>query len=69
MTVFLRWSDQPLVKLAEGGLVFLLTVHLLGGLRMLVIENFDWHDGQKQLATIAAAVSAIVAFIFLVRVF
>ena len=66
---FLRWSDQPLVKLAEGGLVFLLTVHLLGGLRVLVIENFDWHDGQKQLATLAAAVSAIVAFIFLVRVF
>ena len=66
---FLRWSDQPLVKLAEGGLVFLLTVHLLGGLRILVIENLDWHDGQKQLATIAAAVSAVVAFIFLVRVF
>jgi fumarate reductase subunit D len=66
---FLRWSDQPLVKFAEGGLVFLLTVHLLGGLRVLVIENFDWHDGQKQLATLAAAISAVVAFVFLVRVF
>ena len=66
---FLRWSDQPLVKFAEGGLVFLLTVHLLGGLRVLVIENFAWRDGQKQLATLAAAVSAIIAFIFLVRVF
>ncbi|HUC64836.1 MAG TPA: succinate dehydrogenase [Stellaceae bacterium] len=66
---FLRWSDQPLVKFAEGGLVFLLTVHLLGGLRVLVIENFAWSDRQKQLATIAAAVSAVVAFIFLVRVF
>ncbi len=57
------------MKFAEGGLVFLLTVHLLGGLRVLVIENFDWRDGQKQIATIAAALSAIVAFIFLVRVF
>jgi fumarate reductase subunit D len=66
---FLHWTDQPLVKLAEGGLVFLLTVHLLGGLRLLVIENFDWADGQKQLATIAAAVSAVVALIFLARVF
>ncbi len=66
---FLRWTDQPSVKFAEGGLVFLLTVHLLGGLRVLVIENLDWRDGQKQLATLAAAVSAIVAFIFLVRVF
>ena len=65
----LRWSDQPLVKLAEGGLIFLLTVHLLGGLRILAIENFPWTGGQKQLATLAAAVSAIVAFIFLVRVF
>jgi fumarate reductase subunit D len=66
---FLRWSEQPLVKLAESGLVFLLTVHLLGGLRVLLIENFEWHDGQKQLAALAAAVSAIVGFVFLVRVF
>jgi fumarate reductase subunit D len=66
---FLRWSDRPLVKLAEAGLVFLLTIHLLGGLRLLVIENLDWHDGQKQLATLAAAASALVAFFFLVRVF
>jgi fumarate reductase subunit D len=66
---FLRWSDQPLVKFAEGILVFLLTVHLLGGLRVLVIENFPWTGGQKQLVTLAAAVSAIVAFIFLARVF
>jgi fumarate reductase subunit D len=66
---FLRWSDQPLVKFAEGGLVFLLTVHLLGGLRVLAIENFAWSDGQKQLATLAAAASAVVAFVFLARVF
>ena len=66
---FLRWTDQPTVKLAETGLVFLLTVHLLGGLRVLVIENLEWRDGQKQLATIAATVSAIVALLFLAQVF
>ena len=66
---FLRWSDQPLVKAAEIVLVFLFTVHLLGGLRILVIENFEWRDGEKQLATLAAALSALVAFAFLVRVF
>jgi fumarate reductase subunit D len=66
---FLRWTDQPLVKVAEIGLLFLFTVHLLGGLRILVIENLDWRDGQKQLATVAAAVSALVAFAFLARVF
>jgi fumarate reductase subunit D len=66
---FLRWTEQPLVKLSEAALVFLLTVHLLGGLRVLVIENFDWRDGQKQLATLAALASAVVAFFFLARVF
>ena len=66
---FLRWSDQPLVKLAEGVLVFLLAVHLFGGLRVLVIENLGWRDRQKALATIAAALSAVIAFVFLARVF
>jgi len=64
---FLRWSDQPSVKFAEGGLVFLLTVHLLGGLRVLAIENFAWRDGQKRLATLAAAAAAVVALVFLAR--
>jgi fumarate reductase subunit D len=64
---FLRWTDAPLVQLSEGGLLFFLLLHLLGGLRLLVLENVEWHDGQKQLATLAAAVSAVVAFIFLAR--
>jgi fumarate reductase subunit D len=66
---FLRWSDQPLVKLAESGLVFLLMVHMLGGLRLLVIENLDWRDEQKELATIAAGLSAIIALFLLARLF
>ena len=65
----LRWTDAPLVKLAESGLVFLLLVHMLGGVRLLVLENLDWRDGQKELATIAAALSAVVAFILLARMF
>jgi fumarate reductase subunit D len=69
LDTFLRWTDQPLVKFAESGLVFLLTVHLLGGLRVLVIENFNWRDGQKRLAMLAATLSAVIAFVFLVRVF
>jgi fumarate reductase subunit D len=64
---FLRWTDAWFVKLAETGLVFLLAVHLLGGLRVLIIENFAWRDGQKQLATLAAGISAVIAFVFLVR--
>jgi fumarate reductase subunit D len=65
----LRWSEQPLVKLAETILVFLLAIHLLGGLRLLVLENLAWLDGQKRLALLAATASAVIAFLFLVRVF
>lgn len=65
---FLRWTDSPLVKLGESGLVFLLLVHMLGGLRILVIENFAWRDGQKALATAVVGLAAIVTFIFLIGV-
>jgi fumarate reductase subunit D len=65
---FLRWSDQPLVKLAESGLIFLLMLHMLGGLRLLVIENLPWRDGQKQAATIAAGVSLAIGFFLLARI-
>ncbi len=66
---FLDWTQQPLVKLGEGGLVFLLTVHFLGGLRLLWIENFAWRGGQKGLAFLAAALSAAAAFGFLLVLF
>jgi succinate dehydrogenase subunit D len=66
---FLRWSDQPLVKLAETALVFLLAIHMLGGLRLLVLENTAWFDGQKRLALLAAAAAAVAAVVFLARVF
>ena len=66
---FLRWSDQPIVKLSEAILVFLLAIHMLGGLRLLVVENFIWLDGQKRLAVMAAAASLLVALIFLARIF
>ncbi len=65
---FLRWSDRPVVKLAETILVFLLAIHMLGGLRLLVLENFGWLDWQKQIALLAAGLSAIAAFAFLLQV-
>ena len=64
---FLTWTQLPIVKLAETGLVALLAVHLLGGVRVLVIENMPWRDGQKRLATAAMAIAAALAAIFLVR--
>jgi fumarate reductase subunit D len=55
MDAFLRWTEQPLVKLAEWGLVVLLAAHLGGGLRVLAIEFLDWHEWQKSLAAIGGA--------------
>lgn len=66
---FLRWSDRPLVKASETLLVFLLAIHMLGGLRLLFIENYSWRDGQKQFALLALATAAMVAFGFLASVF
>lgn len=54
LDAFLRWTEQPLVKAAEWGLVVLLAAHLGGGLRVLAIEFLDWHAWQKGLATAGA---------------
>jgi fumarate reductase subunit D len=64
---FLRWTSNPMVKLAESILVFLLVIHLLGGIRVLMIENLPWREGQKALATAALAAAAVAAIAFLVR--
>lgn len=64
---FLRWTQQPLVKLAETGLVFLLAVHLLGGIRVLLIENLAWRPGQKRIVTVAIGTAGIVAMLFVLR--
>jgi len=66
---FLRWTDQPLVKLSEGLLVGLLAIHLLGGLRLLALENLAWREGQTRLALAAVAAAMVVGFVFLASVF
>ena len=58
---FLNWAELPLVKLAEAGLVFLLAVHIFGGLRLLALEFLPWSPRQKTYAAIAIAASFFVA--------
>ena len=50
----LAWTDRPLVKASEVALVFLLAVHLGGGLRLLLVEFGGWR-ASWQPALIAAA--------------
>jgi succinate dehydrogenase/fumarate reductase cytochrome b subunit len=50
-------------------LVGLLAVHMLGGLRLLTVENFGWFSGQRRLAWLAVIVALLAAFAFLVSVF
>ena len=54
---FLAWTERPLVKAGEWAIVVALAAHLGGGLRVLAIEFLDWHEWQKSLAALAAAVT------------
>lgn len=45
----IRWTDQPLFKFAEWGLVILLSAHLTGGVRLLLIEFGPWGGQRKNL--------------------
>ena len=67
MDGLLRWSDYALVKFAEFGLVFLLSVHMFGGLRLLALEFLPWSNRQKTLAAAAVALSFLFAVSFLMR--
>ena len=63
----LSWSANPLVKLMEMVLVFLLAVHMLGGIRVLAIENLAWSAAQKQAASAALLVAGLMAVVFIIR--
>lgn len=45
----IKWIDQPLFKFAEWGLVLLLSAHLTGGVRLLLIEFGPWSGQRKNL--------------------
>jgi len=61
---FLRYTDQPLFKLAEWGLVVLLASHMVGGVRLLLIEFGDWSGLRKNwiAGTVGFGVLAGLAF-------
>ncbi len=67
---FLAFSELPLVKAAEWGLVVLLSMHLLFGLRVLMLELTDWpntSDGRTGWIIPSVIVALVVGFVFLVQ--
>jgi len=64
---FLAWTDHGAVKFAELVLVFLLAVHMFGGLRLMALEWLPWSAPQKTLAAAAVAVSVMISGTFLLR--
>jgi fumarate reductase subunit D len=64
LNAFLRWTQAPLVKFAEWGLVVLLAAHLAGGLRLLALELLPWRNWQKSLLALAAGVTIVVGLAF-----
>ena len=67
LETFLRWTDQPLVKAAEAGLVLLLAAHMAGGVRLLVLEFLPWRNWQKSLLAAATGVSLVAAVAFVLN--
>lgn len=64
---FLVWTQNPLVKFAETGLVLLLSAHMAGGVRLLMMEFLDWREWQKTLLAAAAGVSLVLMLAFLLN--
>jgi len=68
LDAFLNWTQHPMVKFAEAGLVFLLGIHIFGGLRLLALEFLPWSSRQKTYAALAVAVSFVVSGSFFMNV-
>ena len=61
---FLRFADMPLVRVGEWGLVVLLSLHLTGGLRLLLIEFGPWTGLRKNWIAGGAGIAACVGLAY-----
>jgi fumarate reductase subunit D len=61
---FLRFTDRPLFKFAEWGLVLLLAAHMAGGVRLLLIEFGHWTGLRKNLIAVTAGFAAATGMAF-----
>jgi fumarate reductase subunit D len=65
---FIAWTDSPLVKIAEFGLVVALAAHLGGGMRLLMLEFLPWRDWQKSLFALSVAASIGAGLLFALNI-
>ena len=65
---FLRWTDSPLFKFAEWGLVVLLATHLAGGLRVMLLVFVGWRARQRDMVAISAGIAFATGVLFILNV-
>lgn len=61
---FLRFADRPLFKFGEWGLVVLLSLHTMGGVRLLLIEFLPWSGMRKNWIAGAAGCAMLAGLAF-----
>ncbi|MDP3761698.1 MAG: succinate dehydrogenase, cytochrome b556 subunit [Ramlibacter sp.] len=61
---FLRFTDQGLFKFAEWGLVVLLSLHMMGGVRLLIIDFGSASGLRKNWIAGAAGFAAAMGMAF-----
>ncbi|MFZ9346417.1 MAG: succinate dehydrogenase, cytochrome b556 subunit [Burkholderiaceae bacterium] len=64
----LTLTDMPIVKFAEWGLVMLLTLHLVGGVRLILIEFGPWRGVRSGWITATVVISGVTGLLFLYSV-
>ena len=64
LDTFLRFSEQPVVKFAQWGLVVLLVVHLTGGVRLLLVEFRPWSGLRKDWIAGTLGMAAMIGLVY-----
>ena len=64
LDVFLRLTDRPLMKFGEWVLVVLLALHMMGGVRLLLIEFKPWSGLRKNWIAAALGCGVVAGLAF-----
>ena len=71
MDRFLTLAELPMVKFAEWGLVVLLSVHLLFGTRVLMLDMTQWpnlRDGRTAWIIPSVVAALVVGLVFVLQI-